>query len=193
MSYILARSMFGSLFIISYIFNSYGPWLTFKIWMCSISWEEIDQILCMYKILVGIDTWAKSWRAILDSGCVCSSVRSRTVHARVLKFHIWIPHGKIFEPRFFFLSELSTFLELRLFEKIQMKSDACHILWTVHARVLKFHIWIPHGEIADPYYFSCLGYLPFWSYAPLKNSEWNLVSKISRKVFELGTWNLVSW
>ena len=36
-------------------------------------------------------------------------------------------------------------------------------------------------------------YLPFWSYTPLKKSEWNLVSKISRKVFELGAWNLFSW
>ena len=71
--------------------------------------------------------------------------------------------------------------------------DACHILWTVHARVLKFHRWIPHGKIADPYFFSCPSYLPFWSYAPLKKSDWNLVSKISWKLFELGAWNLVSW
>ena len=71
--------------------------------------------------------------------------------------------------------------------------DACHILWTVGARNLKFHIWIPHGKIADPYFFSCPNYLPFWSYGPLKKSEWNLVSKISRKVFKLGAWNLVSW
>ena len=40
-------------------------------------------------------------------------------------------------------------------------------------------------KIADQYFFSCLSYLPFWSYAPLKKSEQNLVSKISRKVFEL--------
>ena len=45
-----------------------------------------------------------------------------TMHARVLKFHIWIPHGKIADPYFFFLSELSPFLELRPFEKIGMKS-----------------------------------------------------------------------
>ena len=51
---------------------------------------------------------------------------------------------------FFFLSELSPFLELCPFEKIWMKSDACHILQTMHARVLKFHIWVPHGKIADP-------------------------------------------
>ena len=31
--------------------------------------------------------------------------------------------------------------------------DACHILWTMHARVLKFHIWIPHGKIADCIFF----------------------------------------
>ena len=71
----------------------------------------------------------------------------------------------------FFLSELSPFLELCPFEKIRMKSDACLILRTVHARVLKFHIWIPHGKIADPYFFSCPSCLPFWSYAPLKKSE----------------------
>ena len=60
--------------------------------------------------------------------CVCASVRaSKTVHARVLKFHIWIPHGKIGDT-FFFLSELTPFLELCPFEKIRMKSDACHIL-----------------------------------------------------------------
>ena len=70
---------------------------------------------------------------------------------------------------FFFLSELSPFLELFPFEKIRTKSDACHILWTVHARVLKFHLWIPHGKVADLYFFPCPSYLPFWSYAPLKN------------------------
>ena len=39
---------------------------------------------------------------------VCSS---RTVHARDLKFHVWIPDEKIADT-FFFLSELSSFLEL---------------------------------------------------------------------------------
>ena len=94
-----------------------------------------------------------------------------TVHARVLKFHIWVPHGKIADTHLFFLSKLSHFLELCPFEKVRMKSYTCHILWTVHARVLKFHVWIPHGQIADQYFFSCLNYLPFWNYAPLKRSE----------------------
>ena len=42
---------------------------------------------------------------------------------------------------------------------------------TVKARVLKFHIWIPHKKIADPYFFSFLSYLPFWSYGSLKIFE----------------------
>ena len=42
-----------------------------------------------------------------------------------------------------------------------------------------------------PFFFSCPSYLPFWSYALLKKkSEWNLVSKISRKVFKPRAWNL---
>ena len=45
------------------------------------------------------------------------------MHARVLKFHVWIPHGKIADT-FFFLSELSPFMEFCPFEKIRMKSDA---------------------------------------------------------------------
>ena len=36
--------------------------------------------------------------------------------ARFLKFHIWIPHEKIVDPYFFFLSGLCTFLELCPFE-----------------------------------------------------------------------------
>ena len=31
--------------------------------------------------------------------------------------------------------------------------DACHVLWTLQAMVLKFHIWISHEKIDDPYFF----------------------------------------
>ena len=45
--------------------------------------------------------------------------------------------------------------------------DACHFLWTVNARVLKFHIWISHGKIADTRFFlvrviSRSGIMPLW-------------------------------
>ena len=50
---------------------------------------------------------------------------------------------------------------------------------TMHARVLKFHIRIPDGKIADMYLFS------FLHYASFKNLDRNLVSKISQKLFEL--------
>ena len=40
--------------------------------------------------------------------CVSASVcLSRTVHARVLKFHIWIPHGKIADTHFFLVRVIS--------------------------------------------------------------------------------------
>ena len=38
----------------------------------------------------------------------------------------------------------------------------------IQARVLKFHIWVPHQKIAYPYFFSCLNYLPLPSYAFFK-------------------------
>ena len=101
--------------------------------------------------------------------CVQLSIlSSRTVHARVLNFHIWIPHGKIADTLFFFLSELSPFLELCPFENVSVKSDACHIWWTVLARFLKFHIWMPPEKIADAYFFflvwviSLSGVMPLW-------------------------------
>ena len=40
--------------------------------------------------------------------CIHPFVRlSRTVHARVLKFHIWIPHGKIADTHFFLVQVIS--------------------------------------------------------------------------------------
>ena len=36
---------------------------------------------------------------------------------------------------------------------------ACDILRTLHARVLKFYIWVPNEKIADAYFVSCLACL----------------------------------
>ena len=58
-------------------------------------------------------------------------------------------------------------------------------------KVLKFHIWILHRKIADTHFFSCLSYLPFWSYAPLKKSEWNPMHAISYELCMLGFWNFI--
>ena len=51
--------------------------------------------------------------------CVCMCVTPfyaycnfLTMQARVLKFHIWIPHGKIAGMYFFFFSKLCCYLEL---------------------------------------------------------------------------------
>ena len=41
----------------------------------------------------------------------------------------------------------------------------------IHVRdiVLKLHVWIPHGEIADAYLWFSLNYLPLSIYGPLTN------------------------
>ena len=55
----------------------------------------------------------------------------------------------------------------------------------MNARVLKFHIRIPHEKIVDPYFLSCPSYASFLSCIPLKTKCENLVCKISQKIFEL--------
>ena len=35
--------------------------------------------------------------------------------------------------------------------------------------VLKLHVWIPHGKIADTYFWFSLNYLPLLNYGPLTN------------------------
>ena len=41
------------------------------------------------------------------------------------------------------------------------------------------------------FFFSCLSYLPFWSYAPLKKSDWNQMHAISYEPCMLGFWNFI--
>ena len=62
---------------------------------------------------------------------------------------------------------------------------------TVHARVLKFHIGIPHGKIFDAHFFlvrviSLSGVMPLWI-----KSEWNLMHAISYEPCKLGFWNFM--
>ena len=55
----------------------------------------------------------------------------------------------------------------------------------VNARVLKFHIHIPHDKKVDPYFFCMAKLCPFLSNVPLKTKFENLVCKISQKVLKL--------
>ena len=55
----------------------------------------------------------------------------------------------------------------------------------MNARVLKFHIHIPHDKIVDTYFFVWPSYVPFLSYVPLKTKFENPVCKISPKVLKL--------
>ena len=59
------------------------------------------------------------------------------MHARVLKFHVWIPHKKIADT-YFPPSGFYSFPELWPFEEIWMESCQQSISKTIGARALKF-------------------------------------------------------
>ena len=138
---------------------------------------------------------------------VRASVRSsRTVHARVFKIPYMDSSENSWHTIFFFFffyycccfsssSSCPSYLIFWSYNPLEISEwNLMHPYLTNRACYgFEIFIWIPIGKIADPYFFSCPSYLPFWSYAPLKTSEWNLGSKIARKVFELRAWNLVSW
>ena len=57
------------------------------------------------------------------------------------------------------------------FEKVgDILVSACPCV-CIHVRdiVLKLHVWIPHGKIADAYFLFSLNYLPLLNYGPLTN------------------------
>ena len=124
--------------------------------------------------------------------CVFPSVRSsRTVHARFFEISYMDSLWKN-SWHTFFLSELSPFLEL-----CPLKKSEWNLMHSIiyEPYILGFEILYMDSSWKNSrlVFFSYPIYLPFWSYAPMKRSEWNLVTKISQKVFELGSWSLVSW
>ena len=50
-----------------------------------------------------------------------------------------------------------------------------HNIWTVHVRVLKFQIWIPHEKIADTYFFPS-GLCPFPELWPFEKHMGEILS-----------------
>ena len=123
----------------------------------------------------------RSWWGILV--CGCQSVHSRIVHARVLKFHVWNPHEKIFDTNFFLVRVVSLSGVMPPLKKIEwnlISYEPCMLgFWNF--------IYGFRRKIADPYLFSCPSCLPFWRYAPLKESEWNLCQQdISKSVWDRG-------
>ena len=59
------------------------------------------------------------------------------------------------------------------------------------ARVLKFHIWIPHQKIADLYFFSCPNYLPMPKLCPFEGLKVQICNHdisitITARSFKLG-------
>ena len=57
------------------------------------------------------------------------------------------------------------------FEKVvDILVSACPCV-CIHVQdiVLKLHVWIPQGKIADVYFWFSLNYLPLYNYSPLTN------------------------
>ena len=49
--------------------------------------------------------------------------------------------------------------------------------------VLKLHVWIPHGKIADAYFWFSLNYLPLSNYGPLTNKGMKFcICRISKSI-----------
>ena len=124
-------------------------------------------------------------------GCVHVSVRQKPCMLGFWNFIYGFLVEKYLTHVFFLVLSYFPFWSYAPLNKIRMKSDACHILWTVHTRVLKFHIWIPRGKIADSYFFlvrvtSLSGVMPLWK------KQHEILWARYLKVFELGVWNLVS-
>ena len=75
----------------------------------------------------------------------CPSVQKK-FKARVLKFHIWIPHQKNSLPVFFFLSELSPLAKLCPFEGLTVRICNHDISETITARSFKLGQLIEDNE-----------------------------------------------
>ena len=49
--------------------------------------------------------------------------------------------------------------------------------------VLKLHVWIPHGKIANAYFWFSLNYLPLLNYGPLTNKGMKVCKcRISKRI-----------
>ena len=160
-------------------------------------------------------------------GVVRASVRayhftSWTVQARVLKFHIWIPHGKIADTYFFLEPSIKKncllypylptfnpptqnffrhFWKKNFFAPFSSGNHDFPIMTQCKKKIIwfffpayqtkKYRIGVQQTNNFLRIALSELS--PFQELYPIEKSEWNLVSRISRKVSELGASNLVSW
>ena len=74
------------------------------------------------------------------------------------------PH--VYAPNFEKVGGAYWFRLVRMYVRTYVCMYVC-----IHVRdiVLKLHVWIPHGKIADAYFWFSLNYLPMSNYGPLTN------------------------
>ena len=105
------------------------------------------------------------------------------MHARVLKFHIWIPDGRIADPYFFLIRIVSLFGYCP-FEKFRMKSCQQDISTTIKARGLTLGQLIGNNKYSIRLTFEQIPSKFSGIMTLCKIGHFKFVSKISRKRFE---------
>ena len=101
----------------------------------------------------------RSWRGILVSGCPCvpPSVRAclcASVRQEPCMLEFWnFIYRKIADTRFFSCPSYLFFWSYASLKQSEWNLMHSISYEPLHARVFKFHIWISHEKIADPYFF----------------------------------------
>ena len=121
--------------------------------------------------------------------CACHILR--ILPARVLKFYIWVPNEKIVDP-YFFSCPACLFRVMSLWKKSEL-----NLVIKISQKVFILGSW-NYSE-----WQWCVDYLIiFWENSVKKidkvmtlcsSAHFYLVSKMSRKVLKLGSWNIICW
>ena len=65
------------------------------------------------------------------------------------------------------------------FRLVRMYVCVCVCMYSFRDIVLKLHVWIPHGKIADAYFWFSLDYLPLLNYGPSTNKGMKFCNAVS--------------
>ena len=108
------------------------------------------------------------WSQLCAIFKICNQFLEIAIFEKIVKIP-FLQKSKLFKCFIVWCTYLLTCKQLTSCDSVRAwVRNAFWFLWTVHAKVLKFQIWIPHGKISEPYFYSCPSYVPAWSFASLK-------------------------
>ena len=114
--------------------------------------------------------------------CKCRILKS--IIARNLQLVMLIGDADLIEYLTKMKKNHMIFFELLPFFKI-LDPEILQLGYSAMRYVLKLHVWIPHGKIADVYFFLELS--PLVKLRPFEKNEMNFVNAISQKVLKIET------